>query len=69
MHLTCGFNRWTHQSPLGPLPMLPPDVPAQYDELGNEVAPALVRSGSPTHWKVSGTECLRAPGEGRLQVA
>ncbi len=51
--LTCGFNRWTHASPVGPLPMLPPDVLPTFDDKGNELTPYLMRSGSPTHWRVS----------------
>lgn len=51
--LQCGFNRWSHRSPVGPLPMLPPDVFPTFDNEGNEITPYLVRSGSPTHWKAT----------------
>ncbi|KAL6763691.1 hypothetical protein V8C86DRAFT_192634 [Haematococcus lacustris] len=48
-----GFNSWTHPSPVGPIEMMPPDVPGQYAASGVELVPAIRRSGSATHWKCS----------------
>lgn len=52
IYLTCGFNRWTHKKPVGPLALVPPDIMPVYDDQGHLLDDG-VQSGSPTHWRVS----------------
>uniref|UniRef100_A0A7S3R3Z4 starch synthase n=1 Tax=Dunaliella tertiolecta TaxID=3047 RepID=A0A7S3R3Z4_DUNTE len=53
IYLIGGWNRWSHRLSIGPMAMIPPDTPAQYNEAGQVVVPATPSSGRETHWKAT----------------
>ncbi|KAF5835336.1 hypothetical protein DUNSADRAFT_7568 [Dunaliella salina] len=53
IYLIGGWNRWSHRLSIGPMAMIPPDTPPQYNEAGQVVAPPKPSSGRETHWKAT----------------